>query len=182
MSGRAPQLRVAAGAALALHAAAALWLDAPDPAVTRPPLRPAAPVTLRLVEAPAPPAGEAPPAEPPPPPHPSNTPARREPAQPAAEVCPSAAGLDRIALPYSQPDWQALDGSLPSGRSLRLRLHIDALGRVRRIDAVEAAAEDSDLLPRLRSLLSATRYVPARQAGQDVASCLDLSIEATQAE
>ncbi|HMY98785.1 MAG TPA: hypothetical protein PLW24_05585 [Burkholderiaceae bacterium] len=131
---------------------------------------------------PRPPAGEAPPAEPPPPGHPSNTPARREPAQPAAEVCPSAAGLDRIALPYSQPDWQALDGSLPSGRSLRLRLHIDALGRVRRIDAVEAAAEDSDLLPRLRSLLSATRYVPARQAGQDVASCLDLSIEATQAE
>lgn len=184
MSGRPPQLLAAAGAALALHAAAALWLDALGPASTRPADRAAPPLTLRLAEAPGPNASPAPPVEPPTSARPSQQSVRptADPDPVAADTCPSAASLERVALPYSQPDWQALDGSLPSGRALRLRLRIDALGQVRRIDAVEVAVEDADLLPRLRAILSATRYVPARQAGRDLASCLDLSIEAAQAD
>lgn len=182
MSGGPPPLLLAAGAALTLHAAAAVWLDAPGLAPMRSPHRPTAPVTLRLLEAPIPNPVAAPPAEPPRPAHSSDNPFRRELDRTAGDACPNAADLDRIALPYSQPDWQGLDGSLPSGRPLRLRLHIDALGQVHRLDAVEVAAEDADLLQRLHALLSATRYVPARQSGRDVASCLDLSIEATRAD
>jgi hypothetical protein len=181
MPGRPPQLLVAAGAALALHAAAALWLDAPGGSASapRPAGRAAQALSLRLVEAAPAALMDAPPTAPP---GAAPLPASRPPPGPAqagSERCPSAAGLDRVALPYSQPDWQALDGSLPSGRPLRLRLHIDARGQVRHVDTVEADGEDADLLRRLRALLSATRYVPARQSGQDVASCLDLLLDAT---
>lgn len=179
MPGRPPQLLAAAGAALALHAAAALWLDGLDGGASpRPPDRPATPVTLRLAEPDRPSAAEAAPAEVPKPAPAANTAAGRDATPSPRGACPSAAGLDRVALPYSQPDWQALDGSLPSGQPLRLRLHIDALGRVRQVDAVAVSAEDAGLLRRLRGLLKATRYVPARQTGQDVSSCLDLVIEA----
>lgn len=97
--------------------------------------------------------------------------------------------LDRPALPYSEPDWASLDGHLASGRPLRLRLYIGAQGRVDDVILLDTAAEDeaaartdeaeadAHWIDQLRRVLQATRYVPGRRAGVDVASFTDLRIE-----
>jgi hypothetical protein len=89
--------------------------------------------------------------------------------------------LDRSALPYSEPDWQALDGCVTSGQPLRLRLYISAHGEVERVQPLQAAEEDSELLQRLDALFRATRYVPGRRDGVDVASYTDILIETAAA-
>ncbi|MCK6424181.1 MAG: hypothetical protein L6Q75_03705 [Burkholderiaceae bacterium] len=102
------------------------------------------------------------------------------------------AALDRPALPYSEPDWASLDAHLASGRPLHLRLYIGAQGRVDDVILLQAAGEgeegeeaeradraeeDAHWIDQLRRVLQATRFVPGRRAGVDVASFTDLRIE-----
>lgn len=99
------------------------------------------------------------------------------PPAPAALTHWPAGLLDRAALPYSEPDWQALDGCVTSGLPLRLRLYISARGEVERVQALQVAAEDEELLQRLDAVFRATRYVPGRRENADVASYTDILIE-----
>lgn len=85
--------------------------------------------------------------------------------------------LDRPALPYSEPDWQGLDIRIASGRPVHLRLYIGAQGRVDDVIALAADDQDADWIEQLRQALLATRYVPGRRGGVDVATFTDLRID-----
>jgi len=83
--------------------------------------------------------------------------------------------LDGPVVPRSAPDLQRLNGLRFSGLPIRLRLFIDALGRVVEVKVL-AAQEDDDTLAAVTGMFEATAFVPGRQAGMPVASFTDIEL------
>lgn len=88
----------------------------------------------------------------------------------------AAEALDRPPVPVSAPDTARLDGLVWSGLPLRLRLFVDAAGRVVDVQPLVVAPGDEAALPRLREMFVATAFIPGRRAGHDVPSRLDLEL------
>lgn len=180
----APILLLGAGVLLA-HALLLQALQPPPVRVTAPPAP--APWQVRLVppaRAPMPPTAARPahaaaarpdPARgrPGPPPDTPDTPDIAT----ATEARP-----DIAARPVSAPDLglleqdQALAELLPSGLPMRLRLTIDASGQLDRLEALQIDDGDRALLPALQRMFAATRFLPARRGGREIASQLDIEL------
>lgn len=103
--------------------------------------------------------------------------ARTRPAEaPSAPVTPAP---DLPPRPVSAPD-PALLAELASerfsGLPMHLRLHIDAHGQLAALDAVQIEPIDEIALPALQRMFAATRFLPARRAGQDVPGVLEIAL------
>jgi hypothetical protein len=84
---------------------------------------------------------------------------------------------DRPALPVTAPDFTPLAAvPVPTG-PIRLRLHIDAVGRVDRVEVLDSDPGDAAFVERLVAILLATPHIPARRDGQDVASVKEVSLD-----
>lgn len=102
------------------------------------------------------------------------------PASPMAETQPGTTFaapdvLDGPVVPRSAPDLQRLNGLHFSGLPIRLRLFIDALGRVVEVKVL-AAQEDDATLAAVVGTFGSTAFVPGRQAGVPVASFTDIEL------
>lgn len=94
-------------------------------------------------------------------------------AQRAPEFLPPQ-DLDWPAMPRSAPALDRLAGVPVSGFPIRLRVYIDAEGRVVRVEVLGAMEHDAELVQRLIEVLQETAYVPGRWRGTDRASFQDL--------
>jgi hypothetical protein len=88
-------------------------------------------------------------------------------AEPAS--APPTRQPDRPALPITAPDFESLAALPAPSAAIRLRLHIDASGRVGRVDVLESDPGDAVFVQRLVEILLATPHIPARRDGEDVA-------------
>jgi hypothetical protein len=84
---------------------------------------------------------------------------------------------DRPALPVTAPDFSSLAALRPPVASIRLRLHIDASGRVGPVEVLESDPDDASFVERLVEILLATPHIPARRGGEDVASDKVVSLD-----
>jgi len=84
---------------------------------------------------------------------------------------------DRPALPITAPDLAPLAGLPTPTAAIRLRLHIDASGRVGPVEVLESDPGDAAFVQRLVEILLATPHVPARRDGEDVASDKVVSLD-----
>ncbi len=96
----------------------------------------------------------------------------------AAPTHLSAEGLDMPPMPRSAPDATLVEGVAHSGMPIRLRLFIEADGTVSDIELQFAQAEDEPAAQRLAEMFRATGFLPGRLNGRDVASFLDIEIDA----
>jgi hypothetical protein len=90
----------------------------------------------------------------------------------------AAEGLDMPPMPRSAPDASVVEGVAHSGMPIRLRLYIDADGTVSDIELQFAQVEDEPAAQRLADMFRATGFLPGRLNGRDVASFLDVEIDA----
>ena len=130
------------------------------------------------------------------PPQPSERPADRPAETPAAATPPSTrpeappprhaapetavAGLDLPPRPISAPDTtllEALAAQPLSGLPLRLALDIDASGRLVGLEVLQIEPIDTVALPALQRMFEATRFLPARRDGRDVAARLEIELQ-----
>jgi outer membrane biosynthesis protein TonB len=107
-------------------------------------------------------------------------------ASPRAEPVPVAAGpgrhlppsvLDRAPLPLSAPDETLLDAVAATGLPVRLRLYIEADGRVSAVQVLAASAFDREAAARMQQMFLATAFMPGRVDGRDVASFMDVEVQ-----
>jgi outer membrane biosynthesis protein TonB len=98
---------------------------------------------------------------------------------PAAEpdAAPESHRPDRPALPVTAPDFASLAALPMPVAAIRLRLHVEASGEVSRVDVLESDPGDSAFVQRLVEILLATRHIPARRDGEDVASVKEVSLD-----
>lgn len=98
---------------------------------------------------------------------------------PTAEPAPAAQVRqpDRPALPVTAPDFTSLAAVPVPTAAIRLRLHIDATGRVERVEVLDSGPGDALFVERLVEILLATPHIPARRDGQDVASVKEVSLD-----
>ncbi|WP_394779279.1 energy transducer TonB [Undibacterium sp.] len=83
--------------------------------------------------------------------------------------------VDKPALPTGEPNIQLLNGaSSKSGLPIRLRVFIDAKGNVTKITRLLAPPADEDLVEKIINMMQQTVFMPAKRAGNDVASYRDL--------
>lgn len=130
------------------------------------------------------------------PPQPSERPADRPAETPATATPPSTrpeappprhaapetavAGLDLPPRPVSAPDTtllEALAAQTLSGLPLRLALDIDASGRLVGLEVLQIEPIDTVALPALQRMFEATRFLPARRDGRDVAARLEIELQ-----
>ena len=130
------------------------------------------------------------------PPQPSERPADRPAETPATATPPSTrpeappprhaapetavAGLDLPPRPVSAPDTtllEALAAQPLSGLPLRLALDIDASGRLVGLEVLQIEPIDTVALPALQRMFEATRFLPARRDGRDVAALLEIELQ-----
>lgn len=130
------------------------------------------------------------------PPQPSERPADRPAETPATATPPSTrpeappprhaapetavAGLDLPPRPVSAPDTtllEALAAQPLSGLPLRLALDIDASGRLVGLEVLQIEPIDTGALPALQRMFEATRFLPARRDGRDVAARLEIELQ-----
>lgn len=179
MDGRSPcRVRGAAlVATLALHGLllAAPWRPAHEP-IPAPLVREPAPLLVTLLAEPAalgatplvvpvPDDGARRAPRPPPPPPPEELP-----------VAPALAP-DRPALAVTAPNLGPLAAFRAPSAPIRLRLHIDASGRVDEVEVLDVAPDDIAFVERLAEILRATPHIPARRGGQDVASTKEIRLD-----
>lgn len=93
---------------------------------------------------------------------------------PPAPVFYGPQEVDKGALPYSAPDPDLLAGVAASGVPIRVRLYIDASGKVSAVEKLQALADDQQALERIEAMLRSTSFMPARLKGADVNSYQDL--------
>jgi hypothetical protein len=86
--------------------------------------------------------------------------------------------LDRAAVPRSAPDVSMLEGLHFSGLPMRLRLYVDATGKVVDVVALQTA-DDDEVLDRVRHMFLSTAFIAGRLRGEDVASYKDLELVLT---
>lgn len=82
--------------------------------------------------------------------------------------------LEQVPVPVSAPDVSRLGTEVFPADSVHLRLFINASGRVDDVQVLDEQSADG-WAPICRMFL-ATTFIPARRAGQRVASVLDLEI------
>jgi hypothetical protein len=82
--------------------------------------------------------------------------------------------VDKRALPVTEPDAAMLSGMLNTGAPVVLRVYVDAHGDVVAVNALRSLSDDADAVDRIAAMLHATRFLPAKLAGRDVASYVDL--------
>jgi len=130
------------------------------------------------------------------PPQPSERPADRPAETPATATPPSTrpeaspprhaapetavAGLDLPPRPVSAPDTtllEALAAQPLSGLPLRLALDIDASGQLVGLEVLQIEPIDTVALPALQRMFEATRFLPARRDGRDVAARLEIELQ-----
>lgn len=159
-----PARPLAAALTLGLHIAVLIALIAEPPPARPLPAAPAMTVVRVLAEAPM--KDVAPPA--------AALPQRAAAAPMPAASAPAHAPL-RTAQPRSAPDFESLRGLAFSGLPMRLRLVIDASGRVTDVTMLQSA-ESPDVEDALRRVFLATGFVPARRGDVDVAATKDIEI------
>jgi hypothetical protein len=86
--------------------------------------------------------------------------------------------LDRAAVPRSAPDVSMLEGLHFSGLPMRLRLYVDATGKVADVVVLQAV-DDDEVLDRVRHMFLSTAFIAGRLRGEDVASYKDLELVLT---
>lgn len=121
-------------------------------------------------------AGESPAALPLPPDE-SARPTPMPPPSVEIEPLPATRQPDRPALPLTAPDFGPLAAMHAPVASIRLRLHIDASGRVGPVEVFESDPDDASFVERLVEILLATPHIPARRDGEDVASDKVVSLD-----
>lgn len=84
--------------------------------------------------------------------------------------------LDIPPLPRSAPDESLIVGVPHSGLPMRLRLFIEADGRVSSVEVLDAQPLDVIALERLAEMFSRTAFVPGRREDRDVASFIDVEV------
>lgn len=89
----------------------------------------------------------------------------------------AAGKIDAPPVPVSAPDIGMLTGVPSSGLKLRLRLYIDELGAVVKVQPREALSQDAEMIKRVAQMFYATRFMPGRLADQDVASYVDVEMQ-----
>lgn len=86
--------------------------------------------------------------------------------------------LGRPALPITAPDPKKfLSGKEFPALPFKLRLYIDAAGRVVRVVGLEIEMFDERLLQPVIEMFYATRFIPGGHEGKDVPSFMDIEIE-----
>lgn len=83
--------------------------------------------------------------------------------------------LDGPVLPTSAPDTSRLRQTTFSGQPIRLQLWINTLGRVERIDILQASAADQKAVADLKAMYYDTAYIPALHHGK--AAAVRMSME-----
>jgi hypothetical protein len=85
--------------------------------------------------------------------------------------------VDIRALPLHAPDPTPLEGRpWPAAQPVRLRLSINAQGRVVAVTPGDPASAPAEVLEALSAMFMATPFMPARRQGLDVASLQDIEI------
>lgn len=83
--------------------------------------------------------------------------------------------LDIKAIPITNIDGAKLSQNLYSGIPIELRLYINALGRVVKIERIHLASQDDTFTRELEGLLYKLSFTPAKKGGVDVSSFQDIS-------
>jgi hypothetical protein len=84
--------------------------------------------------------------------------------------------VDRKALPQMNIDQSLLANEASSGLPIKLRLFINAFGRVVKVDPIAVLDQDALFAEKLASLLYEVRFLPAKREGLDVNSYQDLQL------
>lgn len=84
--------------------------------------------------------------------------------------------LDHPLVPRSAPDMTLLDGLSFTGLPVRLRLYVDALGRVVDVVVVQADAGDEEAVTRMKAMFLATAYIPGQLHGAVVPARQDIEL------
>ncbi|KAF7600225.1 MAG: hypothetical protein CGU28_03825 [Candidatus Dactylopiibacterium carminicum] len=100
--------------------------------------------------------------------------ARNTPVTPQEMHYWPADSLERRPVPVSAPDSRWLEGADLPAANVRLRLYIDAEGRVRRTEIV---ADDAEAWAPVRRMFEETRFLPGRRAGESVPSWLEIELD-----
>lgn len=82
--------------------------------------------------------------------------------------------VDRQALPASALELLDVMRLVGESTPMRLRLYIDRRGTVVLVELIEASAENRPAAARLALILRETGFVPAKRAGDDVATVQEL--------
>lgn len=82
--------------------------------------------------------------------------------------------VDRQALPASALELLDVMRLVGESTPMRLRLYIDRRGAVVLVELIEASAENRPAAARLALILRETGFVPAKRAGNDVATVQEL--------
>lgn len=84
--------------------------------------------------------------------------------------------VDRKALPQMNIDQSMLANKVSSGLPIKLRLYINASGRVVKVDKIAVLDQDALFAENLAKLLYEVRFLPAKREGLDVDSYQDLQL------
>jgi hypothetical protein len=84
--------------------------------------------------------------------------------------------VDRKALPQMNIDQSMLANEGSSGLPIKLRLYINSLGRVVKVEPIAVLDQDVFFAEKLSSLLYEVRFLPAKRESLDVNSYQDLQL------
>ncbi|MCX7277606.1 MAG: hypothetical protein NTZ15_09840 [Burkholderiales bacterium] len=84
--------------------------------------------------------------------------------------------LDHPLVPRSAPDTALLDGLSFTGLPVRLRLYVDALGRVVDVVVLQADAGDEEAVAHMKAMFLATAYIPGQLQGAVVPARQDIEL------
>lgn len=82
--------------------------------------------------------------------------------------------LDISALPISEPAYSLLDGLPNSVRPIKLRLFIDAYGKLRGIKILQIDDRDAESATRVSAMFYIVKFLPGRLNRKDTPSYLDI--------
>lgn len=86
------------------------------------------------------------------------------------------AEVDRKAIPQMNIDQSMLAEDESSGLPIKLRLYINAYGRVVKVEPIAVLDQDTSFAEKIASLLYEVRFLPAKRKGLDVDSYQDLQL------
>ena len=84
--------------------------------------------------------------------------------------------VDRKALPQMNIDQSMLANEVSSGLPIKLRIYINAFGRVVKVEPIALLDQDALFAENLAKLLFEVRFLPAKREGLDVDSYQDLQL------
>jgi hypothetical protein len=93
----------------------------------------------------------------------------------SSEHLPTSA-LDVSPMPRSSPDEAQVESVTHSGLPIRVRLFVEADGRVSEANVLSHTPGDEDAALRVATMFQQTAFIPGRLAGRDVASFIDIEV------